>query len=281
MNIKLSQVLVAGAAVLVVSAGAVKAWEYTPSWQSSNPYSSGWVNPYDNTLVNGMRDMMNMQLRHSMQSQQLYTSQMISRGAMQSSMGGRASRYKGTRAQKAQINSFVKYKGTMYKPGAKFLMPEKVAAVFVKQPGQPRKNAAVVFSKFLKFHREQSSKNKAPANDIARNMAMAIGYSYGYYSGQGDVAQSGLDTLRTKLRRELAADPKFRAMSDEDKQKLDETILIMGYLVAFGYSQAHKANDAKAKEGFRKLAGVALQSMLGVEPNRVKLEKTGLVIAKV
>jgi len=241
------------------------------------PVSAQYTNPHTGTNWNNpTSSFIDTVLLHNMQSMQLRTSMMVNRSMLLESLGRSGPRL--TRKQKAQADRFAKYRGTMFKSG-KPVMPAQLAASFIKKPGTQRDDLTKLFNALLEVYNQRSKQQKAPPNDLARTLAYCIAMNYAYYTEQ-EVSALGLAMLRGKIRTALSASDKFRAMKDNDKQKISETLIILTHFAALGYDKSKAARDKDLTKNFSKLAGLNLKGILGVEPNRVKLEKTGLVVGR-
>lgn len=265
-----------GVALLSTAAmqtGARAQYDPYESMMSNNSYFSGWVNPYDNTLTNMYKS-----------SYDYYTPSYSSyfSGSSSSRAKRNAARLKATpQRERTEAERFAKYNGTMYKAG-KSNTAAKVAAVFAKNLGGKASDYQPVMVELLKLYQDQAKKQNAPSTDLARTLAYCISANYYYFTGGTGVPDAQVAALRLKIRTALSEDKKFRAMSNAQKQELNETMVILTHFAALGFEviapKASQEKKAAVREGFKKLAGVNLRGLLGVDPQRVAFDKTGLVI---
>jgi hypothetical protein len=89
-----------------------------------------------------------------------------------------------------------------------------------------------------------------------------------------------LAALRGKIRTALSSDPKFRALSNAKKQQMSETLIILTNFMDLGHTVSIQQKNEQGKRAYRQMAGMLLQGMLAVNPNRVAFTKTGLVISQ-
>jgi hypothetical protein len=243
-----------------------------------------YTNPYTgNTWNNPMSSFLDTVIRNNMQMQNLMTQQFIERSMLEQSLSRSGMRR--TSQQKKEADRFAQYRGTMFKMSKNRIMPKRLAAMFAKNSGKAGKERAeledqltAVFVTLVDFYDKRSKQQKAPPNDLARTLAYCIALNYAYATEQ-DVSAGGLVALRSKIRTALTSDKKFRALSDVKKQEMSEGLIILSHFVALGYDQSKEAKQTQAMKNFKKLAAINLQSILGVPPARVRLEKTGLVVA--
>jgi hypothetical protein len=260
-------------ASLLALALSVQLSTQLPAWAQYD----GYTNPYTGrTFNNPMSSFLDTVIQNNMQTQMLMTSQMVARNALTEALRRNGNARRMSKRERQVADRFAKYRGTMFTAG-KPVMPARLAAMFLKTPGKQRQDMTALFTELLKVYDARSKQQSAPPNDLARTLAYCIAVNYAYRTEQ-EVSAAGLVTLRSKIRGALSGDAKFRALSNAKKQELSETIIIMTHFAALGYDHAKEAKNEAAKQQFRQLAGVNLRGMLGVDPQRVKLEKAGLVI---
>lgn len=69
-------------------------------------------------------------------------------------------------------------------------------------------------------------------------------------------------------------------MSNQDRQKLYEAFVLTATLPLLGYTVAVEQNDQELLQTYREIAGVALETALGVRPDRLKFTETGLELRR-
>ncbi len=89
-----------------------------------------------------------------------------------------------------------------------------------------------------------------------------------------------LAALRGKIRAALSSDPRFRALSNARKQQMSESLIILTNFMDLGHTVSIQRNNEQGKRAYRQMAGMLLQGMLAVNPDRVAFTKTGLVISQ-
>ena len=247
-------------------------WNAYDAMMSNNVYSRGWVNPYNNTYTNAYKWMT---------TSYTYTPSYFY-GSGSSRAARRRARLKSTpRREQTEAQRFAKYSGTMYKPG-KADTPAQVANIFAKGIGGKASDFTPVMRELWALYVKQAKSQGAPSTDVARTMAYCISANYYYFTGGTGVPETQVAKLRGKLREALSEDAKFRALSNVQKQQLNESMVILTHFSALGFEviakKAPQDKQALVREGFKKLAGVNLQGILGVAPERVAFDKDGLVI---
>jgi hypothetical protein len=241
------------------------------------PVQAQYTNPYTGrTFNNPTSSLIDTMILNNQRMSMLMSSMNSSRALMQRSL--RKGGLKLSKAQKAQADRFAKYRGTMFKAG-KPVMPARLASQLSPKDAKQRQQLEKVFDVLLKFYEQRSKQQKAPSTDLARTLSYCIALNYAYSTEQ-EVSAKGLDELRRKMREALSSDPKFRDLSDAKKQELSEGLVILSHFVALGYDEAKESKDKETMNKFKQLAQANLKAILGVPVQQVKLEHTGLVIAK-
>ena len=93
-------------------------------------------------------------------------------------------------------------------------------------------------------------------------------------AGFTPVNARGLNQQITLL---LARDPKFRAQSKEQRQKMYESAVLIAVMVGAINGEAQQKKDAALRENARVSANQWLQSLLGVSPDKVRLSDAGFL----
>lgn len=92
--------------------------------------------------------------------------------------------------------------------------------------------------------------------------------------------ETALMNLQANIDAAFGASSSFKALTDQDRQKLYEAFVLMATLPLLGYTVATEQNDTRLLETYREVAGVALESALGVRPDRLRFTATGLELRR-
>jgi hypothetical protein len=252
--------------------------------------AQNYTNPYTGrTFNNPTSSFLDTVIMNNMRTQQLFTSQMIASNSLRISFqrGGKTrkqsphaqSPHAQSPRERAVADRFAKYRGTMFTPSGKPMMPAKLAASLVKEPGEKQRQMTALLTEMLAIYEQRSRQQNAPSNDLARTQAYCIAVNYSHYSGK-DISMDHLAALRGKIRVALSSDAKFRALNNAKKQQLSETLIILTNFMDMGHTLSIEKKDEEGKRAYRQMAGMLLKAMLSVEPNRVMFTETGLVITQ-
>ncbi|RYX84133.1 hypothetical protein EON83_11520 [bacterium] len=275
-NTRIVRSLLVGGALLLASCNSRPAfaqWNAYDAMMSNNVYSRGWVNPYNNTYTNA----------YKFTYRPITTPYLYFSGSSSSRAARRRARLQKMQPrQRTEMERFLKYNGTMYNPTKSVDTASKLSQTFATNLKVPAPKMKTVMQEMWNLYVKQAKQQNAPATDLARTMAYCISANYYYYTGGTGVPETQVSALRKNLREALAEDPKFRTMTDADKQQMNEAMVMLTHFAALGFEVVAKKAPAQqrteVREGFKKLAGINLQGMLGVAPSRVAFNAGGLQI---
>jgi hypothetical protein len=165
-----------------------------------------------------------------------------------------------------------------FKPVAKNLMVKELAESMSKDE-TARGQFATLFEEYLKAFDDQARKDGEPSYDVGRAAAFFVLSNYAVASGRELTDEQG-DGAQAKFRAGLAGDEGFAKMSDRDRQRLYEALVILGSLPATGLADATEKKDEKQAGVFREFARMNIQTLLGVTIDKIQLTRNGFTIAQ-
>jgi hypothetical protein len=165
---------------------------------------------------------------------------------------------------------------TTFRPKAGTLMVRPFAESFAADE-ETRGQLQVVFSQLLAAFDQQCREEGAARYDLARAAAVFVA---GNYSVACDVelSEAQTDALILDMRANLAASETFRRMDDAGRQRLYEALIIMGLFPPVGYQDGVEKDQSSQQDLFRQLARENLKTLLGVEPERIRVTEAGIDI---
>lgn len=163
-----------------------------------------------------------------------------------------------------------------FRPVAKNLMVKELADTFVNDP-EERRQLAETFEGFLRSFDEQALKDREPANDLGRAAAYFVMLNYFAATGQ-EPTDAQADGAQAIFRAGLAESKGFAAMSDRDRQRLYESLIILGSLPLAGVAQAGQEKNGAQEKVFRQLAAELVKTLLGVPVTNIRLTGNGFTI---
>ena len=85
-----------------------------------------------------------------------------------------------------------------------------------------------------------------------------------------------MDAVRRQLALTLAADPKFRALSDREKQAMQETFLILPHLTGYLYNSGYDSKNLAAQKTAKQQARDVFRQLFGADADKVRVTSEGV-----
>lgn len=114
--------------------------------------------------------------------------------------------------------------------------------------------------------------------DVAMALTFFIATCVTVYNAAPEPGDAAIENVYQKLFETMNEAPQFARMSDAEKQALSDKLVYISGLVLAGYISGQQTNDANTTQAYRLLAGVCLQSLMQVDPGRMRFNQTGLVV---
>ena len=213
-----------------------------------------------------------------------------------------ASQKGAAKGAKATAKAAVDY--TVFNPRQENYMPKVLAQTGKGSPVEQRQ-AEQFYNSQIVLYEQTASAMRYPANDVAYGLLHFILRNYEIYYDLVTVpiekdpwakrAKDGferlalLNTKRSRLttteedramyyqfKEMLSAKPEFKKMTNEEKQKMTETLVIMAGVVNAAYLKAIDAEDEQLINQAHVAAKGNLEKLLGVPIDRIKINLAGL-----
>jgi hypothetical protein len=163
-----------------------------------------------------------------------------------------------------------------FTPVAANLMVKELADTLATDAGS-RQELSAAFVGFLRTFDEQARRDREPSNDVGRAAAFFVMVNYFAATGR-EPTDAQADGAQATFRAGLADSQGFARMADRDRQRLYESLVILGSLPLAGALQAESEKD-KAKEiMFRGFAAELVKTLIGVPVEKIRLTATGFRI---
>jgi hypothetical protein len=166
---------------------------------------------------------------------------------------------------------------TTFRPVGQRLLVRQFAQSLSNKPNEVQELTIAFNEAFKAF--EAEAKRLGRPNNVAMAFTYLVGVCYMVYYGE-EPSETALMNLQANSDAAFGASSAFKALKDQDRQKLYEAFVLMATLPLLGYTVATEQNDAQLLETYREVAGVALESALGVRPERLKFTATGLELRR-
>lgn len=166
---------------------------------------------------------------------------------------------------------------TGFRPGPQRLMVSGFVRSLSSDPALIREMTTAFNEAFKAF--EAEAKRLGRPNNVAMAFTYLVGVCYMVHYGE-EPSETALMNLQANTDAAFGSSAAFKALSSQDRQKLYEAFVLMATLPLLGYTVATEQNDQKLLQTYREIAGVALESALGVRPDRLKFTATGLELRR-
>ena len=163
-----------------------------------------------------------------------------------------------------------------FQPAAANHMVKELAGTLAPDPAN-RRQLEQAFEEYLQNFAQQASRDHEPANDVGRAAAYFVMVNYFAATGQ-EPTDDQADGAQAIFRAGLALSPGFTRMGNRDRQRLYESLVVLGSLPLAGVVDATQAKDAAREKMFRGFARELLETLLGVPVEKIRLTKTGFSV---
>lgn len=248
-----------------------------------------YVNPYTgNTFNNPVSSYLDTVIQGNIQTQNLLIQQSINRSILERSI----QQQQGTTEQNTStsepssseeeppaVDDSNLAAATSFKPVARSLVPQKIAAQIGKTPQEQQEYESDV-NQLLEFYESYVQDSKWQLNDVAHAMSYYIGANYYVYRDGKEISDRERSALYQTVSKFLATNKDYQALSDAEKQEMYEAMAIQGSLPLLGYKSAIAEGNKEATQGFRHNAQQNLESLFDVPVAKVKFTDDGIVFQK-
>lgn len=195
---------------------------------------------------------------------------------------------------------------TLFKPRQENYLP-KVLAQTVKGSANEQRKAEQFFESQIEMYEKTAAYWQYPAPDVAFALDYFISNNYEIYYDLIDVprdkdpwvkrAKGSFDELAQlnfkksmkvtpeqdrgiffQMKNMLSANPEFKKLTDEDKQKMTESLAITYGVLQAGYLKAIDDEDERAIEQAHQTAKENIEKLIGVPIEKIKFSFNGLKI---
>ncbi|MBD2298460.1 hypothetical protein H6G80_20620 [Nostoc sp. FACHB-87] len=162
---------------------------------------------------------------------------------------------------------------TTFRPVPQRLLLTQFARSLSSDPAVVRESTKAFSEGFKAF--EQEARRLGRPNNVAMAFTYLVGVCYMVHYGE-EPTEAALMNLQANSDAAFGSSTTFKALNSQERQKLYETFVLMATLPLAGYTVAIEQNDQELLNTYREVAGVALETALGVRPERLRFTATGL-----
>jgi hypothetical protein len=134
-----------------------------------------------------------------------------------------------------------------------------------------------LMNKLLEIYEGEAQRLGMP-HDFAMALSVCLLVNSSVYHGTPEPEDAQLIALRNPIAAAMADGGVLSTSTDRQKQELYEAMVMFTMLAEGGYKEARQNGDSTAVARYRKLAGMNLQAVSGVTPDRIWVTSDGVRI---
>lgn len=161
----------------------------------------------------------------------------------------------------ANARSAAPYAVLRFRPVANTGVPKKIADALGRDPGE-RAALLGIFQEVKKSYEAEAAK-AGKANNIAAALTFFLSATSMAYHQTEAPADSVTDALVEVLQQEMSSAPEFKSMTDLQKQKMHDWLVVAGGFVLAGYLDGVRTSDAKELADYKEVANECFKLVLG------------------
>ena len=120
--------------------------------------------------------------------------------------------------------------------------------------------------------------NKGRSNNLAAAFTFFVAATTTVYHNDPEPSDEAIDQLWDGLNAVLDESGELSNMSDGEKQEIYETLIALSGLVLAGHLEGKNSGDQQTTNAYRAIAGALIETVLKTSPDKVRFDRTGLVI---
>ena len=163
-----------------------------------------------------------------------------------------------------------------FRPVARNLMNREIAQTLTND-AKARRELVSAFEVYLKEFDDQARKDREPSYDVGRAAAFFVMVNY-FAATRHEPNDAQADGAQAIFRSGLAESDTFARMNDRDRQRLYESLVILGSFPVHAATQSAQEGDEEHELMYREFAAELVKTLLGVPVDQIKLTKTGFRI---
>jgi hypothetical protein len=156
-------------------------------------------------------------------------------------------------------------KAATFRPTSQPLKIREIANQLASTP-EEKEQTFTLFSQFLTYFAGETKRLGKP-NDFPLALSVFLAVNSSLYHGTPPPDDAHLMTLRDIIAEAMAENSQLAAMTDRDKQELYEVMIIYTLFTQGSYDEAKKAGNQGLMDGYRKVAGMNLQTVCKKSPD--------------
>jgi hypothetical protein len=170
----------------------------------------------------------------------------------------------------------VRRSGGYFRPILNSGVDRELASSLTQNPGE-QQALLTIFREVKKSYDVEAAK-LGQSNNVAGALTFFIATCVTAFNDAPEPSDAATENLLEVINELALATPELSRAPDREKQIMHERLIYVSGLILAGYLNGKQTNDADSTMQFRLIAGSALQSVLNVDPQKLRFDQVGLVV---
>jgi hypothetical protein len=140
-------------------------------------------------------------------------------------------------------------------------------------------DAFLLIFKSMKTAYDAEAAKEGRENNVAMALTFFIVTTSVVYHDSPEPSEETIEKVYQSLSNSMIENGNLSNFSDLDKQAMSDRLVYISGFVLFGYTLGKQTNDKATLDAYRTLAGVCLQSLMKIDPEKIKFNKNGLSVS--
>jgi hypothetical protein len=163
-----------------------------------------------------------------------------------------------------------------YQPIGNARFDQEFADLITQNPDE-KAALLLIFAETKKSYNAEAKRLGRP-NDLALVFTFFISASLTVYHDAPEPSDEATEKLYQVIAQSLSESPEMAQMSNQDKSLNADRIIYISGLIYVGYLSAKQTQDAETLQTYRQLAGICLESLIGISAESIEFGEDGLKV---
>src|SRR6266478_4405203 len=159
------------------------------------------------------------------------------------------------------------------------LKTREIANLFAAPP-DPNNETVFTLLKTLLQEFDKGARAAGKPNDLALALSFFFATNASIYHGAGQPSDPQMVELRDTIAEALVEGNALNGVTDKQKQEMYETLVLYAGFALATYQEGKQLNNAETLKVSQQLAGLNLQAVTGISPDKINFTDQGLSIER-
>lgn len=170
----------------------------------------------------------------------------------------------------------VRHDGGFFRPIPNSGVDRELASSLTQNPSEQQ--ALLTIFRAVKNSYDVEAAKLGQSNNVAGALTFFIATCVTAFNDAAEPSDAATENLLEVINELALATPELSRAPDREKQVMHERLIYVSGLILAGYLNGKQTNDPDSTMQFRLIAGAALQSVLNVDPQKLRFDQVGLVV---